>query len=292
MTLLLLDTLSAFFRAHHALPPMTTRSGEPTAALYGFSALLLKLLREHPHAALAFAVDRPEATFRKDAFDGYKAQREPTTAPFRAQLDRLSELLDALAVPVLGSPGFEADDVLATLARKARERGEPSVTIVSGDRDALQLARDPVRVVFIGRRGQPAVIYDEAAVEKRFGVEPARLPTYVALVGDPSDNLPGVPGIGAVTARKLASAFPDASALLQNLDRVEPQRLRESLRQHASQILLTERLARLRDDVPLPEDEALWAVPSPAALERLRDVFVKLEFQSLLPRIDKLIAAG
>src|SRR5262245_31977600 len=130
--LLLVDTFSALFRAHYALPPMSTSAGEPTSALYGFSVLLLKLLREHPGTALAFAVDAPQATFRARAYEAYKAGRPPTPDALALQLRRLPELLAAFGVPVLRAPGFEADDVLATLARLSRERGEPATWIVSG----------------------------------------------------------------------------------------------------------------------------------------------------------------
>src|SRR4051812_20285205 len=199
---LLLDTYSLFFRAFHALPPMSTRAGEPTSALYGFSSLLLKVLREQPGAALAFALDAPQATFRHEAFDEYKAGRAATASALSAQFERLRQLLDALAVPAFRCPGFEADDVLATLAKRARDQGLPAL-VVSGDRDLLQLARGSVRVYFVGRRSKEALIYDEAAVFARFGVVSEFLPSYVALIGDPSDNLPGVPGIGASTARRL-----------------------------------------------------------------------------------------
>src|SRR5687768_14219154 len=182
MSVLLVDTFSAFFRAHYALPAMTTRAGEPTSALYGFSVLVLKLLREHPGAALAFAVDKPGPTFRQTAYRDYKSNRTATPTPLAEQLRRLPRLLEAFGVPVFGAPGFEADDVLATLAEGARSGAGSPALVVSGDRDLLQLARGTVRVHFIGRRGMAAVTYDETLVEKRFGIPSNRLPSYVALV--------------------------------------------------------------------------------------------------------------
>lgn len=284
---LLLDTYSLFFRAFHALPPMNTRAGEPTSALYGLSALLLKLLREQPGAALAFALDAPKATFRHEQFDAYKAGRPATPSALSAQFDRLQQLLEAFAVPAFRCPGFEADDVLATLAKRARVSGV-SALVVSGDRDLLQLAREPVRVFFVGRRGKDAVIYDEAAVMARFGVAPESLPAYVSLLGDPSDNLPGVPGIGAVSAQKILAEKHSCQELFADLESVKSIRLREVLLAHREQILNTEALARLRDDVPISEQSIGWSVPSPASFDALAQLFEELEFKSLLSRLAAL----
>ena len=166
---LLLDTFGLFFRAFFALPPMSTSRGEATGALYGFSSLLLKLLREHPSSQLCFALDTGRPTFRHREFQPYKGGRTPAPTPLVEQLRRLDGLLDALEVPVLGAPGFEADDVLATLAAQLRAVNRPAL-IVSGDRDLLQTAHGSVRVSFVGRRGKDALEYDEAAVRERFGV--------------------------------------------------------------------------------------------------------------------------
>lgn len=283
--IVLIDTYSVLFRAHYALPPMNTRSGFPTAALYGFSVMLLKLLRENPGTALAFAVDSPEATFRDELYEEYKAGRAPTPDSLSMQLRRLPELLEALRVPVHRAPGFEADDILATLGRRARERSEAAL-VVSGDRDLLQLAREPVRVHFIGKRGRKAVTYGEPEVRERFGVGADRLPTWTALIGDTSDNLPGVPGIGPTTARALLNQFPNAAALFAGLQDIASVRTRELLAAHEQQIVRVEGLARLRDDVPLAEDDS-WRVPS---LTELRQRFEELEFKSLVPRLDKLSA--
>jgi DNA polymerase I len=289
VTTLLLDTFSLFFRAHYALPWMSTRAGEPTAALYGFSSLLLKLLREQRGAALAFAVDAPQTTFRHDSFDEYKAGRPPTPSTLSAQFDRLQQLLGALEVPVFRCPGFEADDVLATLAKLARAESEPAL-VVSGDRDMLQLAHGSVRVHFVGRRGKDALVYDEAAVIARFGVPPVVLPSYVALTGDASDNLPSVPGIGASTAQKLLAGKASSAELFADLAAIKSARTRDALLAHRDQILHTESLARLREDVPLPGAAPRWVVPTPSALAALGDVFQELEFKSLLTRLRALLA--
>src|SRR4051812_7892687 len=246
---LLLDTFSLFFRAFFALPPMSSENGEPTNALYGFSALLLKLLREHPGSELCFALDTGRPTFRQREFQPYKAQRPVTPAPLVQQLRRLDELLERSGGTVLGSPGFEADDVLATVAGRLRREGRETV-VVSGDRDLLQLAHGSVRVYFVGQRGKPAIVYDEAAVRARFGVPPWRLPSFVALVGDPSDNLPGVPGIGLATAKQLLASREDVAELLRDAGGLQPARIGQLLLEHAAQLSATEALARLRTDAP------------------------------------------
>ncbi|RYZ09538.1 MAG: hypothetical protein EOO73_04370 [Myxococcales bacterium] len=285
---LLLDTFSLFFRAFFALPPMSTSRGEATSALYGLSTLVLKLLREHPGAELCFALDTGRPTFRHREFLPYKAARAPAPTPLVEQLRRLDELLDRTGGIVLGSPGFEADDVLATVAANLRAQGRPA-RVVSGDRDLLQLAFGSVKVEFVGRRGKDAVTYDEAAVVARFGVPPWRLPSFVALVGDTSDNLPSVPGIGPATAKKLLEGRENVGELLADSAGVPP-RVAELLRSYAEQIAQTEQLARLRVDAPLPQPPHL-ATPTADHLLALRQWFEVMEFKSLLPRIDKLIAA-
>ncbi|MFZ5892934.1 MAG: 5'-3' exonuclease [Myxococcota bacterium] len=282
----LFDTYSLVFRAHHALPPMNTSSGEPTSALYGFSALVLKVLKEQRPRALAFALDAPKKTFRHEAYAEYKGSREAAPSVLVEQLRRLPAVLSAFEVPCVCVPGFEADDVLATLATGLRARDE-SVLIVSGDRDMLQLVDAGCRVYFVGGRGQQAVLFDRAKVLERFGVEPAQMPARAALVGDSSDNLPGVPGIGPQTAAKLVTEFGDSSSLLARLEEVAPERVREALRAHSEQVKLNEELSRLRRDVELPE-QRLAGELSASSFEKLARIFEELEFKSLLPRLAAL----
>jgi len=284
---LLIDTYSLFFRAFYGLPSMNTTTGEPTSALYGFSSVLLKLLREQRGAALAFAVDAPQDTFRHEAFAEYKAQRAPLPFELKKQFSRLEEVLGVLGVPVHRVPGFEADDVLATIARRLRERSVPA-WVVSGDRDLLQVAYGSIEVLFVGQRGKEPVRYDEAKVSARFGMPPQRLPSYMALVGDTSDNLPGVPGIGPTTAQKLLAGHTGVESLLSKLEDVSSAKLRGALETHREQILEVQRLATLCDEVPL--GDALVAPPSVDALRALRDWFDGLEFKSLVPRLDALLA--
>lgn len=262
---------------------MQTTRGVPTSAVYGFSTLVLKLLREETPTGLAFARDAPAATFRHVEYSDYKGTRAPLPSPLTAQFVWLDRLLDALGLPCFSVPGFEADDVLATLARELREQGE-RVRVVTGDRDLFQTISPESDVLFVGRRAQKPIIYDEAAVLERFGLPPARLPSWIALNGDPSDNLPGVPGVGARTASRLAQQHADMHDLLDHLDTVQPERLREALRAASSQLLQNERLARLDARVPLPEGPR-FGLPDRAALEKVRALFEELEFKSLIGRL-------
>ena len=282
---LLLDTYSVVFRAFHALPRLSTSTGMPSSALYGFSSLVLKLLREYRPRALSFAVDAPVRTFRAERYAEYKAGRARTPPELAQELERLPRLLEAFGVPVFCVPGFEADDVLATLARRLGLAGK-NVLIASGDRDLLQTADERTRVLFLGRRGQDALLYDAPGVEQRFGVPPAKLPSLMALVGDTSDNLEGVAGVGPRTAAALVAEFGSMSELVRHLERV-PAKLRDSLRDASERLLLNEELARLREDVPLGTDELAAPLTDPARI-RLRALFEQLEYKSLVERLERL----
>ena len=195
--LLLLDGNSLTYRAFFALPTdMATASGQVTNAVFGFTSMLINLLRDHRPTAIAVAWDRPEPTFRHDEIPTYKAQREEAPDILRQQLGLVRQVCDALKITMLEAPGFEADDIIATLATQARDNGD-EVIIVTGDRDTYQLVEDPLVKVLYNRRGvSDYVLYNEAGIKERTGVTPAQYPQYAALRGDPSDNLPGVPGVG------------------------------------------------------------------------------------------------
>jgi DNA polymerase I len=282
----LFDTYSVLFRAFHALPRMSTSQGVPTSALYGFSALVLKVLREQRPRTLAFAVDAPKRTFRHERYDGYKAGRAKAPSDLVVQLERLPELLDAFGVPVFCMPGFEADDVLATLAHRLSDLNE-RVLIVSGDRDMLQLVSERTQVLFMGARGRDATCFDVQKVQERFGLSPEKLPSWAALAGDASDNLQGAPGVGPRTATSLVAEHGSVVELLAHLDRVDSPKLRQALAEAADRLRMNEELARLRHDLSLgpgPFSGSLTA----EALVRLRAMFEELEFKSLLARLERL----
>jgi DNA polymerase-1 len=283
---LLLDGFSLLYRAFFALPPMSTARGEPTSALYGFAALILKLLREEQPRGAAVALDGPEATFRHRSFAGYKASRPRAPTPLGRQLARLGELLDAFGFPAFYCAGFEADDVLASLARELREEGVPPL-VVTGDLDALQCAVGSGRVHVVGRGVGKGKTYDHAAVWSRYGVSPAELPDWKALAGDPTDEIPGVAGVGAKSASALVRRFGGIPGLLGHLDEIEPDRLRNAIAARREDLVLWRDLARLRDDLALPAGPR-WAPFGPAELARVRALFIELEFRSLLPRLEAL----
>jgi DNA polymerase-1 len=286
---LLLDTNSLFLRSFFALPPMTTLAGQPTSAIYGLCVLLLKMLREERPHGLAFARDLPGPTFRHDSYPEYKGHRQALPSRLREQFPLLDRLLHALALPAFAAPGFEADDILARLATEIAASGQ-AVRIVSGDRDLLQLVGPNVDVLFVGRRGEKPVVYDEAAVHARYHLRPDQLPALIALVGDPADNLPKVNGIGQRTAERLIGRFGDAGGLLERIAEIESASVRTALAGAADQVRRTEALARLRLDVPLPDAPRFSAVTQ-AAWQAVRALFVEWEFASLLERLDKLSSA-
>ncbi|MEQ1500647.1 MAG: 5'-3' exonuclease H3TH domain-containing protein [Myxococcota bacterium] len=279
---LLLDGYSLLFRAFYALPPMNTRDGAPTSALYGVSVLLCKLLREHRPTAVALALDAPGPTTRQVSYAAYKAGRAPTPDPLRAQIARLPELAAALGAPVHRVPGWEADDILATLTRRVK----PTI-VVTGDTDLLQVVDPDTAVLFVGQRQKDHVLYDVAAVQARYGFDPAFVPTYKAMAGDASDNLPGIPGIGAKTAARLIAAHGDAAGILAGRGSETP-KIRAILDANAEALVRWESMARVREDLPL--DEPL--VGPIASWDGLRSWFTALEFKSLVPRVDALPAPG
>src|ERR1043165_3725957 len=202
--LLLLDGNSLTYRAFFALPTdMATASGQVTNAVYGFTSMLINLLKDHTPDAIAVAFDLPQPTFRHELVDDYKAGRAAAPDILRQQMGLVRQVVDALRIPIIELPTFEADDIIATLATQARDRGD-DVLIVSGDRDVYQLVEDPhVRVLYNLRGVSDYRNYDEAGIKERTGVAPVDYPQYAALRGDNSDNLPGVPGVGEKTAAKL-----------------------------------------------------------------------------------------
>ncbi|QKW37098.1 DNA polymerase I [Actinomadura sp. NAK00032] len=250
--LLLLDGHSLAYRAFYALPVenFTTTAGQPTNVVYGFANMLANVLRdERPtHAAVAFDVGR--RTFRAEAFPEYKATRTRSPAEFGAQLPVLDRLLAAMSVPVLRAPGYEADDVIATLTAAAVADGM-AVLIVTGDRDALQLVGDDVTVLYFYRTAAEMVRYTPEAVREKYGLTPAQYPDFAALRGDPSDNLPSIPGIGEKTAAKWVREFGTLDALLERAGEVKG-KAGERLRGALDAVRLNRRLTELVRDVDLP----------------------------------------
>ncbi|CNF56431.1 DNA polymerase I [Mycobacterium tuberculosis] len=250
--LLLLDGHSLAYRAFYALPVenFSTTSGQPTNVVYGFANMLANVLRdERPtHAAVAFDVSR--RTFRTEAFPEYKATRARSPEEFGSQLGVLDRLLAAMSLPVLRAPGYEADDVIATLATAAEADGM-AVLVVTGDRDVLQLVSDDVTVLYFYRTAAEMIRYTPEAVRERYGLTPAQYPDFAALRGDPSDNLPSIPGIGEKTAAKWVREYGSLDALLERAGEVKG-KAGEKLRAAQESVRLNRRLTELVRDVDLP----------------------------------------
>ncbi|HUQ39275.1 MAG TPA: DNA polymerase I [Acidimicrobiales bacterium] len=255
--LMVLDGNSLVYRAFFALPTdMATAAGQVTNAVYGFSNMLVFLLNEHTPDGIAVAFDRPEPTFRHEMVTDYKAGRAETPDILRQQMGLVRQVVEVLGIPLLEMPGFEADDILATLATQARDRGD-DVIVVTGDRDAYQLVEDPhIKVLYNLRGVTDYRLYDEAGIQERTGVHPTMYPQYAALRGDPSDNLPGVPGVGEKTAAKLLNTYGDLDGVFANLDKCTP-KLRESLAAHEAQVRKNAEATPLIRTMPLectPDD--------------------------------------
>ena len=286
--LLLIDGHSLAYRAFYALPEeMRTASGQVTNAVYGFTSMLINLMRDHRPERVAVAFDLPGGTFRHERLDSYKANRSKPPEIFREQLGLLREVLGVLGVRTVEAPGFEADDVLATLASQADAQGL-DVAILTGDRDAFQLVAMPRVTVLYPRRGiSDHDVYDDAAVRKRTGVAPADYVAYAALRGDPSDNLPGVPGVGEKTAARLINAFADIDGIYAHLDEHSP-KLRSSLEESKDTVRLNCELMALRRDVELDVSVADLSL-APPDVDDTRRLFDFLEFGSLLGRLSEAL---
>jgi DNA polymerase-1 len=284
--LLLLDGHSMAFRAYYALPPekFTVAGGEQsTNAVYGFTAMLANVVRDEAptHLAVCFDVSR-SALKRTALFPEYKAQRAAAPAPFAGQIDLIAELMDALRVPVFRKEGSEADDLIATLATQASAAGF-DVAIVTGDRDALQLVTDQVTVLYPRKGVQDLTRFTPASVEEKYTLTPTQYPDFAALRGDPSDNLPSVPGVGEKTAAKWIREYGSLEALLESVEEIKG-KVGESLRANVDAVRLNRRLTELDREVELDRGpDALERVAGDAeAVDRL---FETLQFRVLRPRV-------
>jgi len=288
---LLLDGNSVAYRAFFALPTdMATASGQVTNAVYGFTSMLINLLKDHPPDRIAVAFDRPEPTFRHEMISDYKAGRAETPDILRQQMGLVRQVVGALHIPTVEVVGFEADDVLATLATQSRDRGL-DVMVVTGDRDCYQLVEDPhVKVLYMRRGVSDSVVYDEAGIHDRTGVTPAQYPEYAALRGDPSDNLAGVPGVGEKTAAKLINTYGDLDGIFAHVDQLTP-KLRQSMIDAEQMVRRNAQATPLVRDVPLDVDlddlvMAGWD------FEEVRQLFNFLEFRTLWDRLLEVSDTG
>lgn len=285
---LLLDGNSLTYRAFFALPTdMATASGQVTNAVFGFTSMLLNLVRDQKPKGVVVAFDRPEPTFRHEMLPEYKAQREPTPDLLIQQFGLVREVLEALNVPAVDAVGFEADDVLATIATQVADSGDEAI-IVTGDRDIYQMVRDPFIKVLYNRRGvSDYALYDEAGIIDRTGVSSDLYPQYAALRGDPSDNLPGIPGVGEKTAAKLINAYGGLDGIFEHAEDQTP-KLQQNLVEFEERARQNFDAMVLRTDVPIDLDPRTfnWGEVDVAKAQRLFDL---LEFNSLYERLSELL---
>ena len=288
--LLLLDGHSLAYRAFYALPVenFSTTTGQPTNAVYGFTAMLINVLRDEQPTHLAVAFDVSRETFRSAEYAEYKANRAATPDDFRGQVDLVKEVLTALRIPVLEAPGFEADDVIATVASQALDAGY-DVLVCTGDRDAFQLVGDHLTVLYPKRGVSELSRMTPDAVRERYGLDPAQYPDFAAIRGDPSDNLPNIPGVGEKTAAKWVAQYGSLDDLVARVDEVKG-KAGDALREHLAQVLTNRRLTSLVRDVPLdlaPDDLAVQSWDR----DQVHQLFDTLQFRVLRERLYQTLAA-
>lgn len=289
---MVVDGHSLAYRAFFALPVenFTTKDNQHTNAIYGFLSMLVNLIKAEQPTHMAIAFDTSRHSFRTDEYPEYKATRSETPQEFRGQIPLLQDCLAAMSIPVLTKEGIEADDILATLASQGAEQGY-DVLVVSGDRDTIQLVNDEVTLLYPSVQGVSQLKrYDPATVQERYGVRPEQYPDIAALVGETSDNLPGVPKVGEKTAVKWLTQFGSLDELLARSEEIKGV-VGGNLRDHIEDVRRNRKLNRLLTDVELPVAPGDLAV-APIDPQAVRDIFARLEFRTLLPRVFEAVGAG
>ncbi len=290
MKLVLLDSHALIHRAYHAIPStLTSPTGELTNATFGFASTILKVLSDEKPDLVAATFDVGRS-FRDDLFAAYKAHRPPPPDDLRGQLSRSREVAEALGIPTFGMVGYEADDLLGTLARQASARGDVDTLIVTGDSDTFQLINPRVRVLTFARQFGETVVYDQAAVQERYQLTPAQLIDFKALKGDPSDNIPGVAGIGEKTATKLVQAFGSVENIYAHLDAVD-ERTRAKLIAGKDAAFQSKKLVTIVTDAPIQLDLEKCRVEV-YDRERATTLFRDLGFKSLIERLPAVVTQG
>ncbi|MBI4253058.1 DNA polymerase I [Candidatus Uhrbacteria bacterium] len=293
---MIIDGNALLHRAWHALPPLTTQKGEVVNAVYGFTQILMKALKELEPAYCVVAFDKKGPTFRHEQYKAYKATRVKQPQELYDQIDRIKQILHGFGIPIFEKDGFEADDIIATLARRmAHDHPDTETVIVTGDMDTLQLVDDHTKVYTLKKSIVETTIFDEAAVRERYdGLMPRDLTLYKALRGDPSDNIPGVKGIGEKTAIELVKQFPSREALEDAVQQGDPTikaKVHSLLKVHAEDFAMSYALVQLRYDVPIDFDIEASALKAPHG-DVLIPLFQELEFRTLIPRLQSAFAQG
>lgn len=282
--LVLIDGNAIIHRAYHALPPLTTKKGELVNAVYGFTSVLLKVISELKPDYILATFDLAGPTFRHEEYKEYKATRVKAPDELYAQIDRVKEVVRAFNIPIFEQAGFEADDVIGTMASQAEKSHENVENIiVTGDLDTLQLIDDKTKVYALRRGMSDTTIYDDAAVQERYGLRPDQMIDYKGLRGDPSDNIPGVKGIGEKTAIELLKKYGTIEDVYKNLSEIKGA-LREKLERDKAQAILSKRLATIQKNVPV-ELNLSAAVTREFDRQKIVNLFQELNFFSLIKRL-------
>lgn len=280
---LLIDGSAILHRAYHAMPAFTTSSGLPSGAVHGFFAMLLKLLSEVKPAYMAVTFDRPAPTFRKELYVGYQAQRPVVGDELGGQFDMVRDTLKAGNIPVYEVDGFEADDVIGTIVKLVNNKlDDTTVYIVTGDRDMMQLVNGRAKVLMPIKGISEMMLYDSARVKEKFGITPDEVIDYKALVGDASDNYPGVPGVGPKTAVVLLSEYKTLEGIFENIQKIEKKnpKLAKKLAEGSDQAYLAKKLARIVSDVPFVFDLDACAILNVSAVG-LAQKFAEYELRTI-----------
>jgi DNA polymerase-1 len=281
---MLLDGYGLVYRGYFALPPLTTSKGELVNGVFGFASIVLRGIADLQPDYLAVSFDLPGPTFRHEQYADYKATRVKMPDDLRDQFPKVREVVKALRIPVYEMPGYEADDVIGTITQQLDPRDDLETTIVTVDLDMLQLVSPRVRLMTTRSGVENTVMYDVARIDERFGLRPDQMVDYKALKGDPTDNIPGVPGVGEKTAAKLIREFGDLDSLLSRLDEVSPTKLGEKLKDHVDQIRMGRELSRIVRDLPIQID-----LEAARLGDYDRDTVVRLfreyEFRTLIERL-------
>ncbi|WP_200758654.1 DNA polymerase I [Effusibacillus dendaii] len=283
--LILIDGNSITYRAFFALPLLTTASGRHTNAAYGFTMMLMRLLQDERPTHVAVAFDKGKTTFRHEFFTEYKGTRDKTPNELSEQFPIVREVLDAFGITHLEKEGYEADDIIGTLARQAEAAGYETL-VVSGDKDLLQLVSDRVHAILTRKGITETELYDIAKVQERYGLTPQQIIDLKGLMGDTSDNIPGIPGVGEKTALKLLHEFGSVESVLANVDKVSGKKLQEKIIEHRDKALLSKKLATIFREVPVDSDLDRLAYEGFQA-SRLRETFRQYEFKSLLNKLEE-----
>ncbi|MFL5685347.1 MAG: DNA polymerase I [Chloroflexota bacterium] len=282
--LMLLDGYGLVYRGYFALPPLTTSKGELVNGVFGFASIVLRGIQDLQPDYLAVSFDLPGPTFRHEQYADYKATRVKMPDDLRDQFPKVREVVKALRIPVYEMPGYEADDVIGTITRQLDDRADLETTIVTVDLDMLQLVTPRVRLMTTRSGVENTVMYDVAKIDERFGLRPDQMIDYKALKGDPTDNIPGVPGVGEKTAAKLIREFADLDSVYTRLDEVMPEKLREKLREHREQVFMGRDLSTIVRDLPIQID-----LEAARLGDYDRDTVVRLfreyEFRTLIERL-------